>query len=853
MQEHRTDPWWYLHPSSLESPPPSSTNLHHALEDLLQTYPDQLKSPPSAPTLQQSPPLPPLLPYLQTIREIIPRLHDERMRAPDRVAAYSQRLFQTFQHLRHAFLSIEQELRWLDPNHPLLNTLTALLQDIHRDIAQVQQFIKTFSSETMDSSPTPLSFEEDEVLQPPHASHISPLYGVSVSPNAPSKKDTPLGAPETPPPPPLSAEEIQQKLFVLQQTSKSGVRLNIAPPPSSAQIKSEISPVQKSENIEKTEPPSLPSPSLTTASIPSPSSVSPSPSSASLPPLPKPEEIDPLQLFEAHDPNRLSPPPKSSPKSKTKDIPATIERISNRVEQVADTSTFRCAINELEQAKRIIPNDVWGDLCARLVQRAQNAHIEENEWDKFNNCRSFLQRRSLPTVPTPQEPSYAASEPPDSKYRGRFRDLLDDKFFSMYRKLVDDVCGTPMNYIDRHSPDERFHMFSIWSAQARWVQEQLPDDEIGVQNFLRTLFGRINSARKEYLGHGNYWIEPLNRQYYAEWPSYINEHEQKLQQVRQDQQAQQLVEAEREERAWQQEMRVYAWLSKLRQGIRALPQPASAEDPATLAFLQVLREILEEEMSPSDTDLLELIDPYEDLIQSGSEFRHLRRHLRKLKEQSPEERGILTLEDPQIPITPAPEQVDDAYSYQLQRRRDAKKLRSLLPIIQERNAAIIGGDEREQARERLQTMLQLKSLEWIPREGGNPRVLDRLEERIASGKVTLVLLLIRYCGHDTTRIIHACKRAGALWPPSITVMESPVSSTVSLTTCSKKTPPPRNNRVSHDILLLCDDVRSFLHIPIHGRFGNRPYIIRARDTRISNHICSTTSIPNNARPARKTF
>ncbi len=33
--------------------------------------------------------------------------------------------------------------------------------------------------------------------------------------------------------------------------------------------------------------------------------------------------------------------------------------------------------------------------------------------------------------------------------------------------------------------------------------------------------------------------------------------------------------------------------------------------------------------------------------------------------------------------------------------------------------------------------------------------------------------------------------------------------------------------------MLCDDVRSMLHVPIHGRFANRPYILRSRDTRIS--------------------
>ncbi len=753
MQEHRVDPWWFLRSTPSESVPHPSDSLQDALLDLLQhspAHPPTEKPTSSSHSLPASPPLPPLLPYIQTLREMIQQLHEERVRVPDRVAAYSQRLFHVLQHLRHAFLSVEQEIRWLDPQHPLLSSLGALLQDIHHDIIQTQQFIQQIDPIASASSLT----AKEDLLQPPYASHITPLYDHPPAssrlydnppPSFSQKEAQPItdkSVNDLPPPSPLSAEEIQQTLLTLQQTSKSGVRLNIVAPPSSAVHHTEphfSSPPVVSEKLEpKPQPPSEAATS------------------------PRSETPESVQLFESLDPLRLSPPLKSSPKSKTKDIPAVIERISHRVDQVADTSSFRCAINELEQAKRAVPEDVWNDLCARLVQRAQEAYVEEKEWDKFNHCRSFLQKCSQPSFS--QGSSQNTNEPPDSKYRGRFRDLLDDKFFSMYRKLVDDVCGTPMSYIDRHSPDERFHMLTIWAAQARWVQDQLPKDELGIQGFLRTIFGRINSARKEHLGHADYWINSLNPSFFADWPIFITEHEQRLLLVRQEQQAQQLVEAEREERAWQQEMRVYAWLSKLRNSIEALPSPASSEDPAVGAFLQVLREILEDEMNPSDTDLLELIDPYEELIQSGSEFRHLRRHLRKLKEQNPEYRDLLTPRESSLP-TSANEATDEAYSYQLQRRRDAKKLRNLLPLVQDRNAAIIGGDEREQARERLHSMLRLKSLEWVPREGGNPRVLDRLEERISSGKVTLVLLLIRYCGHDTTRIIHACKRAGALWAP----------------------------------------------------------------------------------------
>ncbi|MCB9638451.1 MAG: hypothetical protein H6727_06025 [Myxococcales bacterium] len=742
MQEQRySNPWWFLQP--LEHPPSIHTPeapLHRALKVLLQEPPlDHQDGPSEASTLETKHPLPPLLPYLQTMRDLMQQLEKERARAPQKLVEYSQRLHDALQHLRRAFLAVEQELRWLSPQHPLLATLEHLLQDLHRDLQHTQVFLHKHTDHApLSADLYPLKTLDEEDFQPPMASTTGTLYGTPL-PKTEQHTSPHVDVLEEldPSSEPLSPEEVQQTLLSLQQSSKSGVRLNIPgyepPPPTKAETFSGVkvdSPTKKTES-----------------------------SKADNKLIAKRESSAQAELS-------LVPPP-SSAKSKAKDIPATIARIQGRIEQVTDTSSFRCAINELEQATHIIPDASWDELCEDLCVRSQKAQVEVEEWEKFPSCRMFWQKRNSASSSRFENPH--PTEPPDSKYRGRFRDLLNDTFFSMYRRLVDDVCGTPMSYIDQHSEEERYLMLTVWSARARWVQDQLPEEEFSVQSFLRNLFGRINSARKEHIGN-KYWIEPLNRRFFADWPGYISEHEQKLQELREEQHSQQLALSEQEDRIWQQEMRVYIWLSKLRKSIRALPEGTNPEAPETQAFLGLLREILDDEMNPSDTDLLELIEPYEELIQSGGEFRHLRRHLRKLKEQSPEERAVYDQEDFALIDEEASRESqeddeDEAYSHLLQRRRNAKKLRTVLPLVRERHAVIIGGDEREQARERLETMLQLKNLEWIPREGGNPRVLDRLEERIASGKVTLVLLLIRFIGHDTSRIIQACKRANALWVP----------------------------------------------------------------------------------------
>ncbi len=82
-----------------------------------------------------------------------------------------------------------------------------------------------------------------------------------------------------------------------------------------------------------------------------------------------------------------------------------------------------------------------------------------------------------------------------------------------------------------------------------------------------------------------------------------------------------------------------------------------------------------------------------------------------------------------------------------------------LAVTRGRRALIVGGDEREPARQRIQRALELESLEWIDEPG--PRSLQAQAERIRRGSIDLVLQLIQFSGHDCDHhLAPACKEAG---------------------------------------------------------------------------------------------
>lgn len=83
-------------------------------------------------------------------------------------------------------------------------------------------------------------------------------------------------------------------------------------------------------------------------------------------------------------------------------------------------------------------------------------------------------------------------------------------------------------------------------------------------------------------------------------------------------------------------------------------------------------------------------------------------------------------------------------------------------FVRGKRAAIIGGDPREEARQRLQAAFGFSELEWVGTEHG--RGVQAVAAAVQGGSVDLVILLRRFIGHDVDRIVPpACKAAGVPW------------------------------------------------------------------------------------------
>ena len=133
---------------------------------------------------------------------------------------------------------------------------------------------------------------------------------------------------------------------------------------------------------------------------------------------------------------------------------------------------------------------------------------------------------------------------------------------------------------------------------------------------------------------------------------------------------------------------------------------------------------------PSDTELLELISPYRDLL-TGSEYRSVRKNLDRLREEEhPFDPGL------QEPV------------------------RDLLERTRSKRALMIGGATREDMRRTLEHIFEFESLDWESHEGNRPSLIDSLEQRIRSRGIDLVIVIKTLVGHNVTaRLRPACEHS----------------------------------------------------------------------------------------------
>lgn len=164
------------------------------------------------------------------------------------------------------------------------------------------------------------------------------------------------------------------------------------------------------------------------------------------------------------------------------------------------------------------------------------------------------------------------------------------------------------------------------------------------------------------------------------------------------------------------------------------------EPPAPDAAVQVaVRRVFVAGVAATDPRLVRLVGPRVDALRVGKEWSTLRKAVRAAAASA----------------TPAPMKLADAdtdldAAWPGFRHTDGKRV------------AMVGGDLREERRERLAQAFRVASLDWV--SGSQPRQVQALAERVRNGSVDLVWVLTAFCGHSAGNLVgHAADAAGVPW------------------------------------------------------------------------------------------
>jgi len=173
-------------------------------------------------------------------------------------------------------------------------------------------------------------------------------------------------------------------------------------------------------------------------------------------------------------------------------------------------------------------------------------------------------------------------------------------------------------------------------------------------------------------------------------------------------------------------------------------------DPEPETVIRAVSAALDAHVRSDDPRLLRLVEDHDEALASDPRFKRLRRALRSFAEGDADATMISEPLDHSLfgDSTLAPEEAA---------RLDgiAKHLKILL----------VGGEPREQHRQRLESATGVERLEWAPAtRGGGTGKLQSTAESIRQGSWDAVILLPRFCGHDVDAVlVPACKSSETPW------------------------------------------------------------------------------------------
>jgi hypothetical protein len=219
--------------------------------------------------------------------------------------------------------------------------------------------------------------------------------------------------------------------------------------------------------------------------------------------------------------------------------------------------------------------------------------------------------------------------------------------------------------------------------------------------------------------------------YSTDWTKYVAEHNDEYQSLVKDRKAREQAELER--RAREQEQRRV--LEESRQ--RLAPDLARLRDLATLApdvsrqieLREIVLRLLQALNGRLDDEEIELLLLHRDVFRENSDFRWLRKQFDRL-------------ERAQDPV------------------ELAKQFPKAFENLRGKRVVMIGGSPREEVRTDLAAFFQIADLNWESCQGNEPQVLERIEHRIKSKGLDVVIELTSFVGHHVEALRHVCEQHG---------------------------------------------------------------------------------------------
>lgn len=333
-----------------------------------------------------------------------------------------------------------------------------------------------------------------------------------------------------------------------------------------------------------------------------------------------------------------------------------------------------------------------------------------------------------PAVPDGPPPDILESDPgvPDS-------DMSEASMVAELEWL--DEQGNLLNRWKRSSAPLQHAVLSWLTARARWAQDLLGPGEAAEQ--VARAYPKLSAfSKRERPG----FVYGLRRDHESQGESWRADAESWRTQVKTL-----LVKEPAYEENPEGESNPERALARLDEILEGDPEPETV--------VLAVGAALDSQIRPDDPRLLRLVEDHEEALSQDPRFRRLRRALRSFADGDADATMIVeTSLDGSSPF-------GDRAALSPEESSPLGEHAASLKVL------LVGGEPREQHRQRLLEATGVRQLEWAPAtRGGGVGKLQSTAESIRRGSWDAVILLPRFCGHDVDAVlIPACRGSGTPW------------------------------------------------------------------------------------------